>query len=115
MCDKEPKPERWCWCEPLGVRSSRGDKLRVLEALTMRSGMIDDRDDKSSRPLLLEESDRALGEGEGAGGGFSLGKASDEPEFRIIDRRKGFRDRGPDESGWRSSTAGECCGDRMRA
>jgi hypothetical protein len=96
------------------VLRGRGDKLRVLGVLRIRSGIIDDRADESRRLLLVEKSDRALGEGEGAEGGFSLEEADDGWEFRIIDRRRGFRDRGPDESGWRSSTAGEFCGDRMR-
>ena len=115
MFDNEPKFERWCWFEPLGVPSRRGDKLFVLEALSIGSGIIDDRADDSRRLLLMEKSDWALDEEEGTGGEISLkGDASDLPEFRIIDRRKGLRDRGPDDSGWRSSTAGECGGDRMR-
>jgi hypothetical protein len=72
----------------------------MLEVLRIRSGIIDDRADESRWLLPMEKSDRALEEGEGTEDGFSLGEASDGPEFRIIDRRKGFRDRGPEESGW---------------
>lgn len=77
--------------------SSRGDRSLVLEVLRTCSGIIDDRADDRRRLLLMEKSDWALGEG---GGGFSLiGKAVDWAEFRIIDRRSGLRDRGPDDSG----------------
>ena len=109
MFEKEPKFERWCWYEPLGVSSSRGDKLLVLE-----SGIIEDRADESRRLLLMEKSDWALDGGEGEEDECSLkGKVSDLLEFRIMDRRKGLRDRGPDDSGWRSSMAGEFGGDNV--
>lgn len=62
--DKEPKFERWCWCDPLGVPSSRGERLLVPEGLRTCSGIIDDRADESRRLLLMEKSDWVLGEGE---------------------------------------------------
>lgn len=82
MFVKEPKFGRWCWCEPLGVPSSRGDRSLVPEVLRMCPGIIDDRVDESRRLLLMEKSDWVLGEGEGAGGdgvdGVSfIGKVSD--------------------------------------
>ena len=47
----------------------------------------------------MEKSDWVLGEGEAEGGISFIGVACDWPEFRIIDRRNGLRDRGPDDSG----------------
>ena len=52
----------------------------------------------------MEKSDRALGGGEGAEGDAEVGvsftgEARDWPEFRIIDRRSGLRDRDPDDCG----------------
>lgn len=82
MFDREPKFGRWCWDEPLGVPSRRGDRSLVLGVLRTCSGIIDDRADDSRRLLLTEESDWALGERERAEGdaedGFSfVGKVRD--------------------------------------
>ena len=75
--------------------------------------MIDDRADESRRLLLMEKSDWVLGEGDEESGILFIEEASDWPEFRIIDRRNGLRDRGLGDSGCWSSAA-ECGGERMR-
>ena len=110
MFDREPKFERWCWGESLGGPSNRGDRSLMLGVLRTCPGIIDDRADDSRRLLLMEKSDWVLGEGEGAEGdaedGFSfVGKVRDWPEFRIVDKRNGLRDRGPEDSGCWSSIA----------
>ena len=72
MFDREPKLERWCWGEPLRGPSN-SDRPLVLGVLRTQSGITDDRADESRR---MEESDWALGEGEGAEGGvFARGKS----------------------------------------
>ena len=71
----------------------------MLEVLRTCLGIIDDRADESRRLSLMEKSDWVLGEGEAEGGISFIGVACDWPEFRIIDRRNGLRDRGPDDSG----------------
>jgi len=111
--DREPKFERRCWCEPLGVPSNKGERLLVPEGFRTCSGMIDDRADESRRLLLMEKSDWVLGEGEEESGILFIEEASDWPEFRIIDRRNGLRDWGLGDSGCWSSAA-ECGGERMR-
>jgi hypothetical protein len=79
---RELKFERWCWFEPPGVPSRRGDKLFVLEALRMCSGIIDDRADDSGRLLLAEKSEWVLDGGEGSRGVISFkGDPSIWPEF----------------------------------
>ena len=111
--DREPKFERWCLDEPLGVPRSKGERLLVIEGLRTCSGIIDDRADESRRLLLTDESDWVLGEGEAESEALSTEGASGWPEFKTIDRRNGLRDRGPNDSGCWGSTA-EFRGERIR-